>query len=210
MKQAEKTKHEEQASRQCPFMALVSVPASRPLPWVPDPTSLDDKLGCGSVSQVKPFLYKFNLVMVFYHGRKPTEHSQGQVPLKSPPNSTHEEEALKSSHIFLEFCFDVLVCVHTHACFNDVCAQARGWLSSSIAFCLIYEGSILHLNPELAKSTIFASQLALGLPYLHFLFTRVTGRPLWVWQRIWIPVFMLGRQPLYPLRCLPSPSLVNS
>ena len=84
------------------------------------------------------------------------------------------------------------------------CVQARGWcwLFSSIACCLIYQGSILYLNPELAEPTILVRQLALGLPYLHFLFTRVTGRPLCVWLGLWIPVLLLGRQVLYPLRCL--------
>lgn len=41
------------------------------------------------------------------------EHSLGQIPFKSQPSPIHEEEVLRPSHLFLEFCFGVLVCACT-------------------------------------------------------------------------------------------------
>lgn len=65
-------------------------------------------------------------------------------------------------------------------CFYDIYVQARGWhgVFSSIALYLRYRGSILLSNPELAESAVLASQLVLGIPRLHVLCTRITGRPL--------------------------------
>ena len=74
------------------------------------------------------------------------------------------------------------MCLHSHVCgymWGVTYVSPRGWyqLPPSIAPHLKYGGRISHLNLELTSSSSLASQLGLGMSYLHITSPEITSRP---------------------------------